>query len=72
MRCFNSHIAILYVQMVDNQRKSTVWQFSEKRRELPYIVIVRISTLIFVATYQMLRRDAVVVTSRCIRCYVGT
>lgn len=23
MRCFNSHIAILYVQMVDNQRKST-------------------------------------------------
>lgn len=35
-------------------------------------VIVRISTLIFVATYQMLRRDAVVVTSRCIRCYVGT
>lgn len=35
-------------------------------------VIVRISTLIFVATYLMLRRDAVVVTSRCIRCYVGT
>ena len=34
--------------------------------------IVRISTLIFVATYLMLRRDAVVVTSRCIRCYVGT
>ena len=49
-----------------------VWQFSEKRRELPYIAIVRISTLIFVATYLMLRRDAVVVTSRCIRCYVGT
>lgn len=47
-------------------------QFSEKCRELPYIVIVRISTLIFVATYLMLRRDAVVVTSRCIRCYVGT
>ena len=46
--------------------------FSEKHRELPYIVIVRISTLIFVATYQMLRRDAVVVTSRYIRCYVGT
>ena len=22
MRCFNCHIAILYVQMVDNQRKS--------------------------------------------------
>lgn len=43
-----------------------------KAPELPYIVIVRISTLIFVATYLMLRRDAVVVTSRCIRCYVGT
>lgn len=38
----------------------------------PGIAIVRISTLIFVATYLMLRRDAVVVTSRCIRCYVGT
>lgn len=23
MRCFNCYIAILYVQMVDNQRKST-------------------------------------------------
>lgn len=23
MRCFNCHIAILYVQMVDTQRKST-------------------------------------------------
>lgn len=23
MRCFNFHIAILYVQMVDTQRKST-------------------------------------------------
>lgn len=71
MRCFNCHIAILYVQMVDTQRKSTYGN-SRKSAGNCHIAIVRISTLIFVATYLMLRRDAVVVTSRCIRCYVGT
>ncbi len=42
MRCFNCHIAILYVQMVDNQRKSIYGNSRKKRRELPYIAIVRI------------------------------
>ena len=42
MRCFNCHIAMLYVQMVDTQRKSTYGNSRKSAGELPYIVIVRI------------------------------
>lgn len=42
MRCFNCHVAISYVQVVDSQRKSMYGNSRKNRRELPYIAIVRI------------------------------